>query len=59
MCGGPFCGFFWPLAYGVNNSPESERNTGPSESAIEILKRRYVNGEISKQEFEEKKKDLR
>lgn len=29
-----------------------------NESALEILKRRYANGEITKDEYEQKKKDI-
>jgi putative membrane protein len=34
----------------------ASRTDGPS--AMEILKRRYASGEISKEEYEEKKKEL-
>jgi len=40
------------ISTGVGGRARSE------ESALEILKRRYARGEINKQEYEEKKKDL-
>ncbi len=47
----------WAIKYftgqGRNNS-----TTPIGESALDILKKRYANGEINKNEFEQKNKDL-
>lgn len=44
----------WLLSSGHAGNQDS----GRGESALEILKKRYARGEIDKEEFETKKKDL-
>ena len=39
-------------------SPAKKEGKPPGESALDVLKKRYARGEISKQEFEERKRDL-
>ncbi len=57
---------FWGLViWGIvalvrgTSGPRSPDSTAPTaDSAIEVLKKRYARGEIGKEEYEEKKKDL-
>ena len=44
------------LVRGLSGSRGSDSST--TDSALELLKRRYARGEINKEEYEEKKKDL-
>ncbi len=46
------------LVRGTRQSASSDSGSSQAESALEILKKRYARGEINKQEYEEKKKDL-
>ncbi len=38
--------------------PPEQRGTGASESALDILNRRYASGEITKAEFDQMKRDM-
>jgi putative membrane protein len=65
MMGGFGMGFMWIviivavilLAKGYF-SPTKKVSESTGESALDVLKKRYATGEINKEEFEEKKRDL-
>ncbi len=49
----------WAVVAGVSGQGGSKSSDYSKEdSALEVLKRRYARGEIDKEEYEEKKKDL-
>ena len=49
-------GLVWLIVWIVREV--SDKKTNHDSKALEILKERYAKGEISKEEFETKKKDL-
>ena len=51
-------GIIFLIRWLVISAGAGGRAARSEDSALEILKRRYAQGEINKQEFEEKKKDL-
>ncbi len=46
------------LVRGLSGSRSSDSSSSRPDSALEVLKKRYARGEINKEEYEEKKKDL-
>lgn len=50
---------FWVLVIFIVVSLVKRTGSGEKETAEEILKKRYARGEISKEEFERMKKDIR
>ncbi len=47
----------WTVVKGMNQNNQSA-NQITGKTALDILKERYASGEIDKEEFEERKKDL-
>ena len=49
----------WAVVAAVRGSSESRSSdSSKADSALEVLKKRYARGEINKEEYEEKKRDL-
>lgn len=48
----------WAVVSATRSTGDSDQVSRSGESALEILKRRYAHGEITKQEYDERKKDL-
>ncbi len=48
----------WAVVAAVRRPGESDSAGRSADSALEILKKRYARGEINKEEYEAKKKDL-
>lgn len=59
-----FGGFFWIVIIVVivwlivDRSNKNRQILPPQETALDILKKRYAKGEITKEQFEQMKKDL-
>jgi len=58
-----FMGVFWALViigtvFLIKTVIGTTKTEGKSETALDILKKRYARGEINREEFEEKKKDI-
>lgn len=48
----------WAVVAAVRPGESSRSDSATTSSALEVLKKRYARGEINKEEYEEKKRDL-
>ena len=48
----------WAVVAAVQRPGGHDSSSHSSDSALEVLRRRYARGEINKEEFEQKRKDL-
>lgn len=48
----------WAVIFVVNKSQNNSQSLPSGETPLEILRRRYAKGEITDEEFNEKKKNL-
>lgn len=49
----------WAVFFLAGRSSAGKQANDPQETALEILEKRYARGEISRQEFDEKKETLK
>jgi len=51
-------GVIWLIVWAVKKSTGQKNSDGINQNAIDIAKTRYARGEITKEQFEQIKKDL-